>query len=192
MQRSRAIKVCALAFALACLAADPPSGQQETDEAAPPEKQSEKQQKADEVQGGEVAEPSRRARASESKVWWNTPAVVERLSLTDEQREKMDGYLEAYRQTESGENRRPSFGDALADGNWREARKELKQLEDQAVASIRVRGELKINVLSALSDDQRKTLVERYRRLITQRWTQAMRQPERTGQKPGKAEQPSE
>ena len=104
----------------------------------------------------------------------------------------MDGYLQAYRRKEPGDNRRPSFGDALAAGSWLEARAQLKQLEDQAVASIRARGELKIDVLSVLSEDQRKTLVERYGRLIRQRWANAMQLPEPTEPGPGRAEQPSE
>ena len=191
MQRFRAITAYALAIAVACLAADPLFAQQETQEAAQVD-QAEKQPETDEGQGPEAAAPRRPARASNSGVWWNSSAIVQRLSLADEQREKMDGYLEAYRRTESGESRRSSFTDALADGNWREARTQLKQLEDQALASIRARGELKISVLSVLSEDQRKTLVERYGRLIRQRWTQAMRLPERTGPGPGRAEQPSE
>ncbi|MEE9607472.1 MAG: hypothetical protein V3U03_06995, partial [Myxococcota bacterium] len=61
-----------------------------------------------------------------------------------------------------------------------------------AAVSIRARGGLKIKVLSALSDAQQKTLVERYRRLINQPWLRAMRLPERTARGARSAEQPTE
>lgn len=192
MQRFRTITACALAVAMACLAADPLFAQPEPDAQKEPKEQAEEQQEADEAQGRKAAARRRRTRASESMVWWNSPSVVEQLSLADEQRAKMDGYLRAYRRKEPEDNRRPSFGDALAAGSWLEARAQLKQLEDQAVASIRARGELKIDVLSILSEDQRKTLVERYDRLIRQRWANAMQLPEPTGPGPGRAEPPSE
>ena len=185
MHRFRTITACALTIAVACLAADPLFAEQE------PSEQAEKQRDADEVQDREAAAPRRQARVSASVVWWNSPPIVKQLSLSDEQRAKMDGYLEVYRRTGSGDNPRSSFTDALAAGSWREARAQLKQVEDQAVASIRTRGELKIDVLSVLNEDQRKTLVERYGRLIRQRWANAMQSPEPTGQGPGRAEQPS-
>jgi Spy/CpxP family protein refolding chaperone len=183
MQRFRAITACAIAIAVAYLAPDPLFAQQEA--------QKEKQQGADQAPGGEATSPRRRSGANETAVWWNSPAVIKQLSLDDEQRKKMDGYLEAFRRAEHEESRRSSFSEALADGNWREARTQLKQLENQAVVSIRTRGELKIDVLSALRENQRKTLVERYRRLIDQRWTTAMRVPGGAGREAGRAEPPS-
>jgi Spy/CpxP family protein refolding chaperone len=186
MQRSLAITACALAFAVAWLAAGPLAAQEEQGEAAQAEKGTE------EIQAEEAVEPRRRGRASGSGIWWNNPTIVEELSLAEEQRKKMDGYLDEYRRTEPGEDRRLSFNEALHDGNWGKARSELKQLSDQAAASIRARGELKINVLSTLSDAQRKTLVERYRRLINQPWLRGMRPPGRTAQGARSAEQPTE
>ncbi len=188
MQRCLAITACALAFAVAWLAAGPLAAQEEQGEAA----QAEKEQGTEEIQAEEAVEPRRRGRASGSGVWWNNPTIVEELSLAEEQRKKMDGYLDEYRRTEPGEDRRLSFNEALHDGNWGKARSELKQLSDQAAASIRARGEFKINVLSTLSDAQRKTLVERYRPLINQPWPRAMRLPGQTGRGARSAEQPTE
>ena len=188
MQRFLAITTCALAFAMAWLAAGPLAAQEEEAEAA----RAEKDQGTEEIQAEEAVEPRRRGRTSGSEVWWNNPPIVEELSLAEEQRKKMDGYLDEYRRTEPGEDRRPAFNEALRDGNWAKARSELKQLSDQAAVSIRARGELKINVLSALSDAQQKTLVERYRRLINQPWLRATRLPGRTARGARSAEQPTE
>ncbi len=188
MQRFPAITTCALVFAVAWLAAGPLAAQEEAEEAA----QAEKEQGTEDIQAEEAVEPRRRGRASGSGVWWNRPPIVEELSLAEEQRKKMDGYLDEYRRTEPGEDRRPSFNEALRDGNWAKARSELKQLSDQAAVSIRARGELKINVLSALSDAQQKTLVERYHSLINQPWQRAMRLPGRTTRGARSSEQPTE
>ncbi len=188
MQRFPAITTCALAFAVAWLAAGPLAAQAEAEQAA----QAEKEQGTEEIQAEEAVEPDRRGRASGSGVWWNRPTIVEELSLAEEQRKKMDGYLDEYRRTEPGEDRRPSFNQALRDGNWAKARSELKQLSDQVAVSIRARGELKIKVLSALSEAQQKTLVERYRRLINQPWQRAMRLPGRTTRGARSSEQPTE
>ncbi len=184
MHRCLAITTCALAFAVAWLAAGPLAAQAEEEEAA----QAAKEQGTEEIQAEEAVEPRRRGRASGSGVWWNNPTIVEELSLAEEQRKKMDGYLDEYRRTEPEEDRRLSFNEALRDGNWGKARSELKQLSDQIAASIRARGELKIDVFSALSDTQQKTLVERYRPLISQPWQRAMRLPGRARS----AEQPTE
>ena len=188
MQRFLAITTCALAFAMAWLAAGPLAAQEKAEQAA----QAEKKQATEEIQAEEAVEPRRRGRASGSEVWWNSQAIVDELSLAEEQRKKMDGYLDEYRRTVPGEDRRPSFNEALRDGNWAKARSELKQLSDQIAASIRARGELKIDVFSALSDTQQKTLVERYRPLISQPWQRAMRLPGPTTPGARSAVQPAE
>jgi Spy/CpxP family protein refolding chaperone len=187
MQRFRAIAGCAIAIAVACLAGAPLLAEGETQAAADKGKQ---QQEGD-AEGGKAPAPIGRARTNESMVWWNSPGIARQLSLGDEQRAKMDGHLDAYRKTHHEASHRTAFSDALAAGAWKEARTLLKQLEDQAVTSIRARGQLKINVLSVLSEEQRKTLVDNYRRrLINQQWKNAMRLPEQT--EPAGAEPSSE
>jgi Spy/CpxP family protein refolding chaperone len=174
MQSSRTITTCALTIALAGLVGLPLFAEPAAEERA------EKPQEAGRAGGAEAAAPRRRARGSESTVWWNSPGVIEQLSLTDAQRQKMDGHLETFRRAEPDESPRAEFAEALASGKWREARELLKQLEARAVESIRSRGQLKIDVLAVLNDEQRKKLVERYRRLIDQPWSQVMR-PEGRG-----------
>jgi len=177
MQRFLAITTCALAFTVAWLPAAPLAAQAEEEEAA----EAAKEQGTEAIEADEAAEPRRRGRASGSVVWWNTPTLVETLSLTEEQRKKMDGYLDKYRRTDPGEDRRPSVNAALRDGDWAKARSELKQLSDQAATTIRTRGTLKIDVLSVLNEAQLKTLVERHLPLINQPWQRAMRLPGQTG-----------
>jgi Spy/CpxP family protein refolding chaperone len=189
MRRFRAIAGCAIAIAVACLAGAPLLAEGEKQAAG----EKGKQQQAGDAKGGKAPAPIGRARTTESVVWWNSPGIVRQLTLGDEQRAKMDGHLDAYRKTSHEASHRTAFSDSLAAGDWKEARTLLKQLEDQAVTSIRARGQLKINVLSVLSEDQRKTLVENYRRrLINQQWKSAMRMPEQTEPAAAGAEPSSE
>lgn len=110
--------------------------------------------------------PARRGRT----VWWNEREIVEALSLSEEQRKKMDGRIDAWRQANREESPATfaSFNEALSLGNWDKARSELEQLSKQTSEPLRARGELKIDLLSTLSDEQLAILVERYPRVIYQ------------------------
>lgn len=203
MQRSFTIAACALAFALAWLAAPPRVAQEATGEAPEPQQEKaadapEAEEEPEESPADAAAQPRARGRVSGSRlVWWNDLRVVEELSLSEEQREKMDAYLEAFRQTAppDGQETFASFMEALGAGEWKEARSELKRLSEQASAPIRARGELKIDVLSVLSDEQREKLAERYPRLIRQRWTAVGGRPpagRRPGPGPRRRQQPAQ
>jgi Spy/CpxP family protein refolding chaperone len=111
-----------------------------------------------------------------SAIWWSDPQVVKALTLTDEQRKKMDELLKTYRSTVPKDNRPAAFHETLVQGNWKNARIESDKLAKRAATSVRMRGELKIDVLSVLSDKQLQRMVDRYPRLIYKRWKRAMGQ----------------
>ncbi|MBW2421534.1 MAG: Spy/CpxP family protein refolding chaperone [Deltaproteobacteria bacterium] len=108
-------------------------------------------------------------------LWWNDPKIVKGLSLTDEQREKMRALLKAYREAVPGDPRTNAFQESLVQGNWKKARIESEKLAKAAETSVRIRGALKIDVLSVLSKEQLAKLVDQYPRLIYKRWRRAMR-----------------
>ncbi len=112
---------------------------------------------------------------NENALWWNDPATQKALALTDEQREKMDGYVAAYRQQLPSDRRAAAFHETLVQGTWKQARSENKKLSEMAEAAVRTRGTLKIDVLALLSKEQHQKLVDQYPRLIYKAWTRAMR-----------------
>lgn len=175
MKRVSAI-TARVAFALAWLALAP--GASLAQEGAAAEKQA-----ADEPAA--AAEPAPAARSG-PRVWWNDDQAVETLSLSEEQREKMDAYLAEYREKSDRESRLTpdAFFDALRGGDWAKARAELKRLSDDAMVPVEARGNLKIEVLALLSDEQLAKLVERYPQLIERPWVRGPRAPGR-GPRPG-------
>jgi Spy/CpxP family protein refolding chaperone len=111
----------------------------------------------------------------ENALWWNDPKIVKDLSLTDEQRQKMSQLLQTYRANVAPNPQMDTFHETLVQGSWKEARAETEKLAAAAGTSVRMRGALKIDVLSLLSKEQLANLVDRYPRLIYQRWRRAMR-----------------
>jgi Spy/CpxP family protein refolding chaperone len=108
-------------------------------------------------------------------LWWNDPKIVKSLSLTVEQRGKMTKHLKAYHEKVPRDRKPEEFQEALVQGDWKAARDESDQLAKNAATAVRMRGTLKIDVLSLLSKKQRETLVDRYPRLIYKPWRRAMR-----------------
>lgn len=129
-----------------------------------------------------AAAPEAASRASSSpNGWWNEPAIIEKLTLSEEQRKKMDGSLEEFRKTLreiEGVAARDAFTDALTAGDWKKARAKLDELSKEASQPLLAHGRLKIDVLSTLSKEQLAKLVESYPRLIGQPW---IRMPRRGG-----------
>ncbi len=107
-------------------------------------------------------------------LWWNDPKIGKALSLTDEQREKMAEQLKAYHKKVPEIQTPKAFHETLVQGDWKAARAENEKLAKIAETSVRVRGKLKIDVLSELSAEQHKMLVDRYPRLIYKPWRSAM------------------
>ena len=162
MQRFTAVLVFLLASVLALPAA-----------AAPDPKVLEK---ADEPDAAARAKrPAAAGQRGEKALWWNDPGIQKALTLTDEQRAKMNGYLAAYRKKLPQERRAAAFHETLVQGTWKQARTENERLSALAGGAVRMRGELKIDVLSVLSKEQHKKLVDRFPRLIYKPWMRAMR-----------------
>ncbi len=128
-----------------------------------------------EVQADRAKAPIRGGPNDKDALWWDDPKIVKNLSLTDEQRKKMGEYLEAYRKNPPQDLRPEAFHETLVQGDWEAGRSESERLAKRAATSVRMRGTLKIDVLSLLSKEQRELLVDRYPRLIYKPWRRAMR-----------------
>ncbi len=107
-------------------------------------------------------------------LWWNDPKIGEALSLTDEQQEKMAEHLKAYHKKVPDNQSPKVFHETLVQGDWKQARRESDKLGKRAAQSIQLRGTLKIDILSLLSEEQLGKLVDRYPRLIYKPWRSAM------------------
>ena len=110
----------------------------------------------------------------DNTLWWNDSAIVKTLSLTEEQRKKMGEYVEAYRDKVPKDRRPDAFHETLVQGDWKAARAENDKLTKLAETSVRMRGKLKIDVLSVLNVEQHKKFVDQYPRLIYKPWMRAM------------------
>jgi Spy/CpxP family protein refolding chaperone len=119
--------------------------------------------------------PVRGGLKDNTALWWNDPGMTKILSLTDEQRKKMNDTLAAYRKSVPTDRRPDAFHETLVQGNWKQARSENEKVASVAQMSVHMRGKLKIDVLSSLSKEQLALLVDRYPRLIYKPWTRAMR-----------------
>ena len=163
MRRLYVIAPCALGLVL--FTAGPLSAQEEPGTGESPK-----------AEVGPEKAPSRPAGRALGRggVWWNDPNIVSALALTQQQREAMDGHLKAYREDAPKETQRTAFSDALQEGDRKAAHAALSTIAEQASVAVRSRGGLKIDVLSVLSDEQRKKLVDGYPRLIFQPWQRAM------------------
>jgi len=120
-------------------------------------------------------EQARPARRAERHLWWNDPSVVEKLSLSEDQRVQMDGLFEPQQSAGKGlasqRDGRRAFHQALKQGDVDGARTKLASWAEEQGAAIQAMGEFKIGVLSLLSGEQSKALASAYPRLIEQPWT---------------------
>jgi hypothetical protein len=123
---------------------------------------------------GEPAKEARPAKRPEARLWWNDPAVVEKVGLSGEQRAQMDQLHETYKGEKKNaarsSNARHRFVEALEQGDVERARSELDSWSEGERAQVRAGGKLKIEVLSLLSGEQRKALASAYPRLIRKNW----------------------
>ncbi len=132
--------------------------------------------KADAPEAGDRAKaPVPGGLNDKSALWWDDPGIVKVLSLTEEQRKKMAEHLKGYRKKVPRDRKPDAFHETLVQGDWKDARAENEKLAKTATTSIRMRGKLKIDVLSVLSKRQHEMLVDRYPRLIYKPWMRAMR-----------------
>lgn len=120
----------------------------------------------------EQAEPAKRPQA---RLWWNDPAVVEKLGLLGDQRAQMDQLFETYlserKNAAKSRNANKRFLEALEQPDMDRARSELDSWSEGERALVQASGKLKIEALSLLSKEQRKALASAYPSLIRQSWT---------------------
>lgn len=113
-------------------------------------------------------------------IWWNQPAMVEKLGLETAQRTQMDRYFTAFLE-EIQKSRavlpeaQSAYLEALRRGYWPEARRQSARTAEAQQALTHGQRELKIEVLMLLSDAQRTSLVKDYGHLITQPWLRRLR-----------------
>ena len=127
------------------------------------------------AEGEKARKPSARSAESRARVlasmWWNEAALVEDLSLSGTVRSEMnriyDSYLDERPKSGAG---RAAFRDALNEGDWEKARKRLDEAVALAGEPLRAQGELKIAILSLLSDAQRAKLAKKDPNPLSQPW----------------------
>jgi len=119
--------------------------------------------------------PAKPAERAEARLWWNDPAVIEELSLTGDQRAQMDGMFETYKgarkRAAREANARQAFRKALEQGDEDRARRELDSWAEGERALTQAIGDLKIGVVSLLTEEQRKARASAYPHLIQTNWT---------------------
>ena len=172
MQRLAPVLLFVLMFVVAGLlqAAPPPDlGKMNTDEMKVIEIQVNAMKAGNTIGGSVPGGPE-----DMSALWWNDPGIVKALTLSDKQRTKMENYLKSYRESVPPAQRPDAFHEALLQGKWKNAQAESGKVAKAASASVRMRANLKIDVLSVLGKEQLQKLVDQQPRLIYKPWKRAM------------------
>lgn len=107
-------------------------------------------------------------------LWWNEPAIVEGLGLSDEMRTEFDADFEA---SNSKAVERTALRDAkrrhheaLKTGDWSTAEKQLATWVSVVTQPVDSLGKLKLKVLSQLSEEQRAKVASDYASLLVIKW----------------------
>jgi len=122
-----------------------------------------------------VKKPVRGGPKDQRAIWWDDTGIQKALSLTEEQRTKMTGYLKAHRAKVPPVWKLDVFHESLVQRDWKAAEEESKRISKAAELALRMRGQLKIDVLSVLTKEQHALLVDRFPRLIYKPWARATR-----------------
>ena len=124
------------------------------------------------------------------RAWWNQSELIDALSLTPEQRERMDALLlrslemQRAAQQQQRQQQRASK-EALEAGNWDAARQAALAAADSMATAWRAQTTLKIDVLALLDPNQQRLVTSQYRQVLRQtsvltRWHGTGRQPPAT------------
>ncbi len=123
---------------------------------------------------GEDAAPAPEKKSPHEKIWWNQPDKIQVLTLTAEQRQKMDTFLTGFFKQAPRPNDRQKnmsvFTSALAKGDWEAADKAVEAMAAAAAKPIHVTTGLMIDVLQVLSPVQLRTFTARYPELLRRPW----------------------
>src|SRR5258706_14186198 len=127
------------------------------------------------VAPGAVAPRARKQEIPIAALWWNRPALVSRFALTDEQRAAMDGarseFAEGHAKLSNEEQAvRSALAQALWKGDWESARQQTAAVAELESRRERLRTELIIRVLGALTEAQRRRLATEGPRLLNAPW----------------------
>lgn len=106
-----------------------------------------------------------------SRIWWNQERYVEKLALSEEQREAMDRELVEHlrrRRELAAEltQKRRALGERLAAGDWKGCEVAATAVASAQAAFGRCEAELAIVVTKLLSDAQRRTVAAEFPRLL--------------------------
>ena len=107
------------------------------------------------------------------RAWWNQRELIDGLSLTAEQRAKMDALLTQSMQTvraaqEQQREQQKTLREALDAGNWEAARHASAAAADGMSTAWRTQTALKIDTLAMLDANQQQLVVSQYRQLLRQ------------------------
>lgn len=107
------------------------------------------------------------------RAWWNQPELAAALSLTPEQRTKMDGLLlqavDAQRAAQERQRaQQRTLKEALEAGNWAAARQAAAAAADGMATAWRTQTTLKIDVLALLDPNQMQLVTTRYPQVVRQ------------------------
>ena len=109
-----------------------------------------------------------------SNIWWNQDSKIKALSLTEEQRSKMDGHLQAYldaRQVYASErDAYQAFKKALGRGDMEAAENAREEILENLEAPMRLQLDLMITATGELTAEQRKQVASDYPKLFSRPW----------------------
>ena len=120
-----------------------------------------------------AAEPAAKApaRAPRGHLWWNDDELVAKLSLSAEQRQRMDAAYEKFQKERANPAKaREAFHTALRQGRLDEARRELTTWAGAESAQVSAAGGMKLDILSVLDAEQRKQLQASNPNLVNSVW----------------------
>jgi Spy/CpxP family protein refolding chaperone len=105
--------------------------------------------------------------------WWNQADLVDALSLTGEQRARMDALLlqsmQSLRAAQQGQREQQrALKEALDAGNWEAARRAADAAAASMTTAWRAQTMLKIDVLALLDPDQQRLVTTQYRQVLRQ------------------------
>jgi Spy/CpxP family protein refolding chaperone len=107
------------------------------------------------------------------RAWWNQADLVDALSLTGEQRARMDALLlqsmQSLRAAQQGQREQQrALKEALEAGNWEAARRAADAAAASMTTAWRAQTMLKIDVLALLDPDQQRLVTSQYRQVLRQ------------------------
>jgi Spy/CpxP family protein refolding chaperone len=121
-----------------------------------------------------LAKAQAAARAVTRVLWWNDPALVKDLALSEAQRAEMDA---AYARYDKVLREAPERGKlvtdveaAVAAGDFAAARRRVDALAEETQAPVRALATLRVEVFELLSAEQRAEVLARLPRLLKMPW----------------------